>query len=85
MGDSIPGCDVCSGKVRADKLGNPAVQWFIRLDHSFVIGYITEEIGYGMLCVFIILQKDARDCITLCVYLVDLIFRCVSNVVRTCV
>jgi hypothetical protein len=72
--DSIPGCDVCSWKVRVDKLQNPAIHWYIWLDHGFVIGYITEEIEYGMLCVAIRIQTDAGDCITLCVYLVDLIF-----------
>jgi len=55
------------------------------LDHSFVIGYITEETGYGMLYVAIILQADAGDCITVCVYQVDLIFRGVRNVLCTCV
>jgi len=27
--DSVPGCDVCSGKVRVDELWNTAIQWYI--------------------------------------------------------
>jgi hypothetical protein len=76
--DSIPGSDVCSGKVRADKLRNSAIQWYKSLDHNIVFAYITQEIGYGMFSIAFFLQMDAGDCITLCVYLLDLIFRGVT-------